>query len=637
MSKALRGKDFIMSVLRNGDYFPICVARNVTIELDGDINEATKPEGGTMRTYYYGFNTYKVTVDGLVSIDSDQFTQSELEDLKINRQVLSFKCEDSGNPGVVYSGDLLIENISKSTAYNEAQSFTMSCQGSGDLFKSGSPQNTNIVKNVQFTQTGNDTGTITFEAIGTATSWQYRVNGGALLTTPLTTIYLTGINSIRNNILITPDNGNGTSYDFTMAGICYSAVTSLTVQQIDSDTLLASWVATSSATMFKWEAGGQSGTVATTSIVIPNMSGFVTVTITPLCSNNILGTPMSKGYTLIQTCDSAIGQITYTQGLDTADIHFLSSGSAVSFEYQVNDGSWIATTAHDIHLTGLVQLQGYVVIIRPKCVNNVYGQSGTLVFTASGSLLNSQSWNFTFTKNNCTGDNSLGTQGTYTVSEGTYTLTQSSIKTIADDLSVIDYPGYITSVDRTGMTFGLTPDNIGTKYPIDDTQTSINSKTAFLAWAVTMDGNTNGQSYVNGAQTCRYIPGIANVKPIITSALVDAGNSQIIDVDIEAPITYNDTSIDILFSGMVSLPNLNVAVLVKYIGQGGATKYASGSFLIDRRVDGKGWGGEYYINTPDVVNSVIEATTQEINIDSIITTWRAPYTNIKCNQIALTQ
>ncbi|SEA59254.1 hypothetical protein SAMN05192529_13133 [Arachidicoccus rhizosphaerae] len=620
----------MMSVLRNGVYAPICVARNVNIELDGDINEASKPEGSTMRTYFYGWNSYKITVDGLVSIDPTQFTQSELEDLKLQRQVLSFKCEDSGNPGVIYSGDLLIESISKSTTYNDMQQFTMNCQGSGDLYKSGTVQNTNFVRNVQFTQTGDSTGTITFEPVGDATQWAYRVNGGALQTTTSTTISLTGINSIRNNILITPDNGNGTSYDFVMAGICYSAVTSLTVQQLDGSTLLASWVATSSATMFKWEAGDQSGTVAATSIVIPNLSGAVTVKITPLCSNNVFGVSMSKSFTLVDTCNSAITSTTYTQGVDTADIHFVSSGTAASFEYQVNGGSWVSTTDHDFTLTGLVQLESYTVVIRPKCANGIYGQSASLAFTASGSLLKSQDWDFTFAKNNCTGANSLGTSGTYNVPEGAYNLTQSTIKTIGDDMATIEFPAFITSIDRTGLTFGLTPDNTGTQYAIDDAQTDLNNKTAFLAWAVAKDADVNGQNYVNGSQTCKYVPLTAKCYPIVVSASNSASNQAA--VEISAPLTYNDTEIDSLFNGLVTMPTLTLTITFNFTTPSGGTAHLNGSYNIGIASDHKGYGGTYYMAIPDG-STVNSASISQVQFGAINTTWKTPNTNIQCTAV----
>ena len=630
ITKTLKGKGFIMSVLRNGEYFPICVARNVAIKISGDINEASKPEEGTMRTYYYGWNTYTIDVDGLVSIDPTQFTQSELEDLKLQRQILSFKCEDSDNPGLIYSGDLLINDINKTTTYNDMQQFTMSCQGSGDLYKSGTVQNTNFVRNVQFNQTGNNTGTVTFENVGTATQWQYRLNGGPLQTVNSTSIPLTGINQITNNILITPTNGNGTSYQFIMVGICYSAVTSLTVRQLDGSTILASWEATSSATQFKWECGGQSGIVSSTSIVIANLSGAVTVKITPLCSNNVLGTPLSKSYTMVQTCNSAIMEITYTQGLDTADIHFLSSGSAPSFEYQVNGGSWVATTEHDFQLTGLVQLENYTVTIRPKCANGVYGQSASLTFTASGALLESQNWNFTFAKNDCTGGNSLGAQGVYNVPEGTYNLTQSTVKTIGEDMAEIGYPNFITSVDRTGLTFGLTPDNTGTKYPIDDTQTDLNSKNAFLAWAVAKDAEVNGQNFANGAQTCKFVPFTANCYPTVVSA-TNSGSSQAA-VQINAPLTYNDTEIDSLFTGLMALPELTLIITVNFTLSTGASSHLNGGYTIGATSGNKGYGGTYYMSIPDG-STVTSAEISQVHFDTINTTWKAPYTNIQCTAV----
>lgn len=126
---AIKGKDFVFSVMRDGSPVSVCYATDCTIDQTFESREITAPVGPA-RDYIGGFQGYTINVPGAIVWAADvNFIQ--LEVLAKNRTKFLWQASDSTNGGVVHSGTILITNLSLTSQFRDAMRFDMTAVGCG--------------------------------------------------------------------------------------------------------------------------------------------------------------------------------------------------------------------------------------------------------------------------------------------------------------------------------------------------------------------------------------------------------------------------------------------------------------------------------------------------------------------------
>ncbi len=107
--KVIRGKDFILSIVKNGVPTPVCYSLDFTLQAARDTIEKT-PLTGLDKDYIVTFKGYTLGISTVVSY-FDGFSFIDLNEAFENGTRLVWSATDSANGGVVHKGVCIINNI----------------------------------------------------------------------------------------------------------------------------------------------------------------------------------------------------------------------------------------------------------------------------------------------------------------------------------------------------------------------------------------------------------------------------------------------------------------------------------------------------------------------------------------------
>lgn len=130
----VKGKNFMLSFKRDGVNVPVCYAENVSITLNSELLEATKPTTSNWRNFYPGLLDYSIDCNGVVFDDENStYNIASMQDILVNRQSVDWIAQDVTNPLKYYSGTVYFPSITEDSAAADINRFTVSGRGDGEF------------------------------------------------------------------------------------------------------------------------------------------------------------------------------------------------------------------------------------------------------------------------------------------------------------------------------------------------------------------------------------------------------------------------------------------------------------------------------------------------------------------------
>lgn len=139
---AIKGKDFILEVERNGVFIPVCYATDCVINMDFEAIEISGPQG-QWRDYIGGYSGYTLNVPGLVMYKEDM-NYTQLEAIAKSRSKFRWRAGDEIPSGFVHAGTALITNLGLTSQMRDVVKFDMTAVGCGEKESQQLPFNTTV-------------------------------------------------------------------------------------------------------------------------------------------------------------------------------------------------------------------------------------------------------------------------------------------------------------------------------------------------------------------------------------------------------------------------------------------------------------------------------------------------------------
>lgn len=196
------GKDFMLYIecetLDGSVMIPMCIAKGVQLQLNSDISEATKGPSSKDKSFYYGRNSYTLSLDGLITYSKSEISQQIvevqgklleagnklvsiggtpvnqsgayfcLENALMDWKILKWVFEGTTTP-IKWAGSALVQSLSNSFQADGLAEFTGNLQVTGGIQRFHTPAPTNLRKesqtdtipteNATFVENGSDTQT----------------------------------------------------------------------------------------------------------------------------------------------------------------------------------------------------------------------------------------------------------------------------------------------------------------------------------------------------------------------------------------------------------------------------------------------------------------------------------------------
>lgn len=128
----IKGKDFMFSILLDGDLEILCHATDFTLNVATKILESTGPANGLWDTFIPAGNSYTLSVPGVVTY-TDPLNIVQLQLLQKANTIVSWLAGIDQSGGLQYSGSMFISNTNMTSQFRDAVKFDMAAQGTGEL------------------------------------------------------------------------------------------------------------------------------------------------------------------------------------------------------------------------------------------------------------------------------------------------------------------------------------------------------------------------------------------------------------------------------------------------------------------------------------------------------------------------
>jgi predicted secreted protein len=160
MSEIVKGRNLVLSIYDNdiADYIVIACSKNVSLNLTLETREVTNTFSSFFREYKPDVITWNLSDDGLMILDN--FGYTKMTNALLTRQILDIKFfVDNGIDGITYyTGLAILTSVSLSGPNNDAASYSLTLQGSGQLGVSGvNPTNPSEVNEITYRASGGET------------------------------------------------------------------------------------------------------------------------------------------------------------------------------------------------------------------------------------------------------------------------------------------------------------------------------------------------------------------------------------------------------------------------------------------------------------------------------------------------
>lgn len=131
MAKLL-GKNFQLMLEKDNEMVPVCCGRELTITINSDLLEATKPPSSVWRSYYYGNKNWTVESSGLIET-GEGFGFADLYDAIANSKTIIFVAKHDDTVDVFFSGKILISSMATTGNNKDMMQQSFSATGDGEL------------------------------------------------------------------------------------------------------------------------------------------------------------------------------------------------------------------------------------------------------------------------------------------------------------------------------------------------------------------------------------------------------------------------------------------------------------------------------------------------------------------------
>src|SRR5690554_2421187 len=128
----LRGKEFTLLLERDGEMIPVCCGRDLSIEINSDILEATKHPASKWRSFYYGNKSWNIQSSGLVELGNSYGFKDVFNAMK-NDEIIQFVALSWENDELFFSGNILAQSITIAGGYRDMVNQSFQATGDGEL------------------------------------------------------------------------------------------------------------------------------------------------------------------------------------------------------------------------------------------------------------------------------------------------------------------------------------------------------------------------------------------------------------------------------------------------------------------------------------------------------------------------
>lgn len=128
------GKNFMLYFERDGAKVPVCYAESVSLNINGELLEATKNINTNWRSHYIGMLDYDLTAEGVVESDeSATYNVLSMQQALMARASVKWVCQDQTIPLLQYSGSIVIYGVGEDSPAADFNKFTLTAKGDGPL------------------------------------------------------------------------------------------------------------------------------------------------------------------------------------------------------------------------------------------------------------------------------------------------------------------------------------------------------------------------------------------------------------------------------------------------------------------------------------------------------------------------
>ena len=135
MQKKFLGKDFALFMERDAEMWPVCCGRDLSVSIQAETIELTKPPTGNWKVYTYGDCSYTASTSSLFVLGG--FTAINFLDAIKNREELTFVTRAGINADLLLSGKVLVTSIELVGNNKEVIQYSVNLTGVGELSSDG--------------------------------------------------------------------------------------------------------------------------------------------------------------------------------------------------------------------------------------------------------------------------------------------------------------------------------------------------------------------------------------------------------------------------------------------------------------------------------------------------------------------
>ena len=118
----------------NNNYQPIGYSTSATITTNNELRDITNKDSGGLAEYAQGLKTFEITTDAFQDFTQDEDFDRNLDDLQTGDSVfVRFSERFSGGTDMSYEGYVKVTSISMDAGVEEAATFSVTFQGTGEL------------------------------------------------------------------------------------------------------------------------------------------------------------------------------------------------------------------------------------------------------------------------------------------------------------------------------------------------------------------------------------------------------------------------------------------------------------------------------------------------------------------------
>jgi hypothetical protein len=323
MNGIIQGKMAVLSFW-NDAWLPFVCSTDVSISMDSTILPIRTVGDGHWKKVTYQDASYSLSLAGTLMYDPTNWTGFDFSDNWLSFFDMRFRLAFTDEQGDIksYQGYVVISNQTLSYNPGSVVKTSLTLPGNGELqiFDGLIPCPSTITGITVAGQTGGSgIVTITYTYTGAPYQVKYRIDGVGNYIYALvgTSLVIPGLSLGNHSVEIIPvcqngyeaDDGTSQAFQVTQGLTCAAVCTGIT---ITSTSATPAFTGSPANYLFVLDGGTPMILPASSPIPIAGLSvGSHSITVTPMCSNNMLGTPFTQPFTVSSQPAQSIVNYTY--------------------------------------------------------------------------------------------------------------------------------------------------------------------------------------------------------------------------------------------------------------------------------------------------------------------------------------